>query len=368
VGLYRVLRMKLGQLVRGSREPAPVGRPDYYRRELASPLFIRSVENVPVRNFLTGLDSQQNVRDSALLCRDRYGYFPLSFSFPQPGLMPIDDRERPHFLSTTIPGEPFSFDSWEDYLAEYRSSYFALSTKKGGWDTFRHLEVLFSGGIPLIPGISALHPHSLALYPKKALGQVMTSLLQDGPAVPDATTQQFFRDYSLAHLSSKAMAEYCLDVSGLGDATVLFLDAALVARTDYLSAFSFIGLKQAIGSRVREAFAPEYLFDDFVGDTQRLYGRGFGYSRSLPAKLRSTEALSAEASTGDVVELSEAYDAVVVGNYDANRDLVSRLLAAGVPAQKFVCVVGSDSPVDFRLAREIRRSGMTFFVREFGGV
>jgi len=69
-------------------------------------------------------------------------------------MMPSSLANRPHFLSSTIPGEPFSFDSWDDYLLEYQSSYFALSTKKGGWDTFRHLEILFSGTIPLIPRLA----------------------------------------------------------------------------------------------------------------------------------------------------------------------------------------------------------------------
>jgi len=41
------------------------------------------------------------------------------------------------------------------------------------------------------------------------------------------------------------------------------------------------------------------------------------------------------------------------------------MLDAGVPASKFVCLVGSDLTADFRLRHEIRRSGMTFFVREF---
>jgi hypothetical protein len=57
--------------------------------------------------------------------------------------------------------------------------------------------------------------------------------------------------------------------------------------------------------------------------------------------------------------------AIVVGNYDANLETVGELLAGGISPDKIVCVLGSDLPPDRSLLRDIRRSGMTFFVREF---
>lgn len=365
IGAGRYLRMRLGQFLRGSSEPAPVGRPDYYKRELHPSLLVRSANSLPVRDFIAPGHQERNVLDGARDCHRRDGVYPLNFSFPRPGLMPTELTERPHFLSSTIPGEPFSFDSWDDYLAEYRSAYFALSTKKGGWDTFRHLEILFSGGIPLMPGLGKAHRHSLAHFPKRALVGLYDSLVQDGPAVPSEATQTFFRDFAKAHLTSEAMAGYVLQLTGLESSSILFVDESLPSRTDYLSAFTYIGLKQVTGQRTQAAFEPHYLFDDFAGDTSTLYGRGFGYSRSLPAALRSSLASSGETDASRLTEISASFDAIVVGNYDANRGLVDSLRQQGVPASKFVCVVGSDLPSDFRLRHDIARSGMTFFVREF---
>lgn len=365
VGAGRYLRMRLGQLLRGSPEPAPVGRPDYYKRELHASLLVCSANSLPVKDFIAPGHQERNVLDVARECHRRDGVYPLNFSFPRPQLMPTEITDRPHFLSSTIPGEPFSFDSWDDYLAEYGSSYFALSTKKGGWDTFRHLEILFSGGIPLMPGLGTAHQYSLAHFPKRALVGLYDSLVQDGPAVPSWTTQAFFRDFAHAHLTSEAMAGYVLELTGLESSSILFVDESLPARTDYLSAFTYIGLKQATGQRTQAASEPHYLFDDFVGDTSTLYGRGFGYSRSLPAALRSSLSSSGATDAVSLAELSASFDAIVVGNYDANRGLVEALRRQGVPAGKFVCVVGSDLPSDFRLRHEIARSGMTFFVREF---
>lgn len=364
IGAGRYLRMRFGQLLRGSPEPAPVGRPDYYKRELHPSLLVRFADSLPVREFLTQGHKESNVLDVARECHRRDGVYPLNFSFPRPELMPAKVSSRPHFLSSTIPGEPFSFDSWDDYLAEYRSAYFALSTKKGGWDTFRHLEILFSGGIPLMPGLGKAHAHSLAHFPKSALVGVYESLVHYGPALPGPFTQQFFRDFATEHLSSEAMARYLLQLTGSESSSILFVDESLPSRTDYLSAFTYIGLKQATGQRTQAAFEPHFLFNDFTGDTRTLYGRGFGYSRSLPAALRGSVDQVGR-SPAQFAELSASFDAIVIGNYDANRGLVEQLRQHGVPADKFVCIVGSDLPSDFRLRHDIARSGMTFFVREF---
>jgi len=367
VGGLRYLRMRWGQLLRWSTEPAPVGRPDYYKRELHPSLLVRSASTLPVREFVAVDHREESGANQAVACHSRYGYFPLNFSFPRPELMPGSDEDRPHFLSSTIPGEPFSFDDWHAYLAEYRSSYWALSTKKGGWDTFRHLEVLFSGAIPLMPGLARSQPYSLAHFPKRALGQVYASLVSEGPALPGPRTRSFFRDFSLQNLTSEAMAAYLLAMAGAEDSSVLFLDRSLPQRTDYLSVFTYIGLVQHRKSAVQAAFSPSYVFDDYDGDTHRLYGRGFGYSKSVPSTLRGEPGLAADATASDVAALSEGFDKIVVGNYDADAELVHALLSLGVPAEKFICVVGSDIPADSRLRRGIRGSGMTFFVREFGG-
>jgi hypothetical protein len=364
--------MKLGQLRRRSVHPAPVGRPDYYRRELHADLFIRSAQNLPERSFLSLEHREPSAHEMGQACHTKYGVYPLNFSFPQPDRMPGGVSRRAHFLSTTIPGEPFSFDSWDLYLEEYRSSFFSLSTKKGGWDTFRHLEILFSGGIPLTPGLASAHPYALAHYPKRAMATVLENLLRQGPALPDSHTREFFRSFSATRLTTEAMATYLVEASGMSDSRVLYLDHGLARRTDYLSAFTLIGLRQLLGSRLIPAYEANYLLDDFAGDTHRLYGKGFGYTKVLPASLTSTESLSPEQEgtpvrQRELIELAESCESIVVGNYDGNREQVGALLDAGIPASRFVCILGSDVSPDWSLRAQMRRSAMTFFVREFPG-
>jgi hypothetical protein len=67
------------------------------------------------------------------------------------------------------------------------------------------------------------------------------------------------------------------------------------------------------------------------------------------------------------VALADSCESIVVGNYDGNRELVEELVQAGIPAQRFVCIVGSDLVPDRSLFRAMAGSEMTFFVREFPG-
>lgn len=365
VGALRVLRMKMGHLLRGTPHPAPVGRPDYYTRELKASLFLRAAEGLPTRSFLSPRHTEEHPYDVARRAHERYGVFPLNFSFPSLRVNTMSVEPRPHFLSTTYPGTPHSFTTWEDYLEEYRGAYFALSTKKGGWDTFRHLEILFSGTIPLMPRLGHSHPFALAHYPKRLLTSILDSLVADGPAVPDDATREFLSQWAQDHLTTHAMASYLVAVSGMDTDRVLFADRSLASRTDYLSAFTLIGLSEVLGHQVVAAFEPSYLFEDYSGDTAKFYGKGFGYTQSIPRGLRSTESLSPDAPDSELVMLAQSASAVVVGNYDANRELVGTLLEAGIPAPRIICMLGSDLPPDRSLLRDIRRSGMTFCVREF---
>ena len=365
VGAFRVLRMKLGHLLRGTPHPAPVGRPDYYSRELDPSLFIRHASGLHVRQFVAPGYTEDDPRVVARRCHDRHGVYPLNFSFPTARVSSVPLEPRPHFLSTTYPGAPHSFSNWEDYLEEYRGSYFALSTKKGGWDTFRHLEIVFSGAIPLMPSLGKSHPYALAHYPKRLLSSVLDSSRAEGPALPDHDTREFLATWAKNHLTTQAMAQYLVDMSGMSTERVLFIDRSLASRTDYLSAFTFIGLSEVLGVALVAAFEPPYLFDDFAGDTSRLYGKGFGYTRVIPESLRSHESLPVDAPTSTLIDMAGSASAIVVGNYDANLETVGELLAGGISPDKIVCVLGSDLPPDRSLLRDIRRSGMTFFVREF---
>ena len=67
----------------------------------------------------------ENVDSKALAVYSRYGYFPISFSWP--GCLPNPKDERQRLLSIVRPLVAYSFSEPETYYAEYRNSLFALT-------------------------------------------------------------------------------------------------------------------------------------------------------------------------------------------------------------------------------------------------
>lgn len=42
----------------------------------------------------------------------------------------------------------YSYDTEAEYNKQYSESYFAVSSKKAGWDCLRHYEIIAAGCIP----------------------------------------------------------------------------------------------------------------------------------------------------------------------------------------------------------------------------
>ena len=75
--------------------------------------------------------------------------YPITFSIPEEKVINYIPQKT-KILSDLIPGkiETYIYDNENDYYSEYRKSYFAISTKKSGWDCLRHYEILANGCIP----------------------------------------------------------------------------------------------------------------------------------------------------------------------------------------------------------------------------
>lgn len=81
-------------------------------------------------------------------------------------LIPVNQSIDPSFMSTYI------YDNEQDYYQMYRDSEFGLTSKKGGWDTLRHYEMVANGCIPLFVDIEECPKKTLHLWPKELLKEV----------------------------------------------------------------------------------------------------------------------------------------------------------------------------------------------------
>lgn len=246
----------------------------------------------------------------------------------------------------------------------YRQYRFALTHQKAGWDCFRHLEIMYSGSVPFMPDADQIPEFTMVHYPKRMFREVARHLVQSrGSVSPGA--QEDLRKYFNDHLTSCAMADYLVGVApNFGEGRVLFIDEAAPAAPDYLSVLTAIGLKQLLGKRVSVAFPMNYLYEDWGGEGQSLYGRGFGYTRTLSASLKNPNEVRGQALALSRTDL-EQFDSVVIGSITRNWRLAMELLQV-FRAEKTVWIHGEDTGPNAIERDEYRRLGVTVFAREIG--
>lgn len=321
----------------------------------------RLLPSVDPCDFPLQLPARDEILQECSEIRAHTGAWPISFSSPKgfANRHQLADVESRKPKSVIIPGLPYTFDSEKEYLGEYGSSQFALTHKKGGWDCFRHIEIFECGAIPIMPDIQNVPMHTMVHYPKVAMHQMVQFL----PALraPQETSHEALGDFLEANLSSQAMAYYLMSSMKIEPHhRVLFVDEALTTKADYQSVFTLIGLKQVLGDQVRSLFNIPYIYEDFELGSMRLYGRGFGYSRVLPAHLSDS---GSDGSNLPLEELHERFDFMVVGSIQRNLNLARKLLKFFDP-HRTAWVHGEDRGPGRGEISEFRNLGVELFVRE----
>lgn len=297
---------------------------------------------------------------TARACYDRFGVWPISFSYP--GTLRPVTGPRAELISPMIPGFPYAFEDPSAYLATYERAALAVTHRKAGWDCFRHVEILAAGALPLMVDAEELPRYCMVHHPHRALREIIRRV-RAGDGWPSEDAISAMRAHTERHLTSAAMAAYVLRSSGLGDAErILFVDSQHPAASDYQSTLTLIGLKQLLGSRVESMFPAPWIFRDDDSPTRQLYGRGFGYTHTVDPSARSqAEATTPVGAPLQDLELS-AYDAVIVGSCSRNRELAEQLLRSLDP-MRTVWIHGEDTPPLPDDVRWIRRSGVHAFIR-----
>ena len=287
---------------------------------------------------------EQDISRMMQRCFDEKGVYPISFSIPvfwsgtewSPKV--ITDS-----LSKVFPGQPYSYTDSDQYMHQYNNSALGLTFKKGGWDCFRHLEIISAGALPLMPDIQECPEFTMVHYPKRAFEAIERNF--QGGLMPDASVHRFVFEWAKSNLSSKAMMRRVLGTIPVAPKRVLFIDEQLPKQSDYLSVFSLIGLLQLSSLHVDVAFPVDYIFQDWQGDDASLYGKGFGYSRVLGPEYIGNAWCSAgtcgRAPSLTDNERSSSYDVVVVGDVTSNRKL-TKLVELEFTQSKLLFLRGDD--------------------------
>lgn len=305
------------------------------------------------------IDTEEEVRDLVQECHSTHGVWPLSMSIPTWRELNSNPSE---LVSPIIPGYPYSFSDELAYVDRYAESYLAITHRKAGWDCFRHVEILSSGSVPLMPDANSIPTFSMVHYPKKALQSVMKfAELERGK--PSWALRLKFREFFLSNLTTQRMAQYLLRVAGIPhDASVLFLDENLTHNPEYISTLTAIGIKENMGRNCVLFNECNFLYADSALETGHFYGRGFGYVKKLSPNLRS--AWESEAQKNVSLEKSKLkeFDFVIIGSVTRNTSL-TRYVLDNFPRQRTLLIHGEDSPPTLREARTLKSTNAQVFVR-----
>lgn len=305
------------------------------------------------------VDPNKRIQDLSEKCFDAHGVWPLSMSIPTHIAL------NPHptqLVSAIIPGYPYSFHSESEYLAKYADSYLSLTHRKAGWDCFRHVEIMASGSVPLMPDASEIPEFSMVHYPKQAFAQIAHKALVDG-GHPSWELRSRLRDFFLMHLTTKSMGSYILKAAKIPpDAKVLFLDENLASNPEYISALTAIGLKENLGTNCVLIPNPDFLYSDSLTNTLDFYGRGFGYLKHLDPESRF--GWEKERTSGSGLEDIpwNQYDFVVVGSVSRNERLTQQALA-NHPGARIVLIHGEDTPPTAATSQFLGSTNAHIFIR-----
>lgn len=136
---------------------------------------------------LDGQDSPQIYQDIA----NEYKYFkrecqvlskkilPIQFSVPRDRyakgihiktqlvakLIPACTKYSQHY-------DTYTFQTEDEYYADYANSYFAVTSKKGGWDCLRHYEIVAAGCLPYFINLKELPKETCKFLPHELLQAV----------------------------------------------------------------------------------------------------------------------------------------------------------------------------------------------------
>jgi hypothetical protein len=295
-------------------------------------------------------------------CFDNFGVWPISFSMHRSNILkPSAVHDRSDLISPIVPGYPYSFTNFAEYLETYARSHFAITHRKAGWDCFRHLEIMASGSAPLMFDACDIPEFSMVHYPKHAFRQILTNARTGG--VPSLRAHEALYAFMTGYLTTQAMTHYLLQRTQITEVNrVLFVDQQHPDAVDYLSTLTLIGLKEHFGQQCSPLFPAPWIYRDYGGDVSHLYGRGFGTTRLLDPDLRADNELS---GTTEALRYQD-FDTVVVGSISRNAELAEELARYFAP-DRTIWIHGEDTPPLVEQVRFYRTFGTHLFVRSIDG-
>lgn len=292
---------------------------------------------------------------------------PITFSIPEEKICvctPVKDK----LLSSLLPGvmSTYIYTTEHDYYNEYKRSYFAITTKKAGWDCMRHYEILANGCIPYFPDIELCPPNTMALFPKELIIQgnllynKIKSYSNDVPNDEDLqlylTLRDKLLDYTREYLTTCKMATYVLEKANMSSSNnILYLSGD--TSPDYLRCVTLHGFKSLYGTKCHDYPKIPHIYKSNDIRYDALYGRGITYTNLLDSTMRDD-------SLDETIEnriKSKQFDCIVYGSYHRGMPYID-LISTIYKPNEIILLCGEDIHA-CNYTEGVRR-GYHVFVRE----
>jgi hypothetical protein len=271
---------------------------------------------------------------------------PITFSFPEEKVI----REIPvktKLVSSLIPGNlsTYIYKNETDYYNEYRTSFFAITTKKAGWDCMRHYEIIANGCIPYFPNIEDCPQNTMALLPMGLIkeGNLLydtyknTTLTSLSSTDIEQCKELIIKlvTYLRNHLTTTKMAQYILDTTKKNVKSILFLSGELTP--DYLRCITLHGFKTIFGLRCHDYPKIPHIYKSSTINYSTLYGRGITYTNLVNPDIRDD-------SLDKTIEediLNKKYDIIIYGSYHRGMPYYDKISMI-YPASDIILLCGED--------------------------
>jgi hypothetical protein len=142
--------------------------------------------------------------------------YPISFSIPDEKIAKdISNIIKTKKLANYIPSSPgtgYVYVNENDYYNDYKTSFFARTHKKGGWDCMRHYEILGNYCLPHFTDLSYCPENTMTNFPKDMIlrsNVLYENEKQNSNEYNDILN--FVFEYTKNNLTTKQSALYVID-------------------------------------------------------------------------------------------------------------------------------------------------------------
>lgn len=197
--------------------------------------------------------------------------------------------EKTKMLSNMIPGNlsTYIYDNEIDYYNEYRSSYFAITMKKHGWDCLRHYEIMANGCIPYFIDIEYCPAHSMSLLPKKLFiyGNTLYEKYKnkniDDLTIDDKNElNKLIKDillFTKTNLTTKCITKQILEKSNHINVNKILVITGQEGVPDCMRGLILNGLKNMFKNNCHEYPKTSYIYKNNY-DYKNMYAKGFTWT------------------------------------------------------------------------------------------